>query len=507
MNMRNHLLSNTLTWLSKLVLLMFVALLIQSHHQLKAAETISTSYLNPFPAGGTYKVLVIGDGYADGLSYGLKSAMSGNKKIEISRDVSYGANLITEGRKDWIKKLEKLLQLNNYDIAVLMIGYGDRRSIKLDGERYDLETAEWRNNYRKRISEVLRIFSRYKVALYWVGMPIVNGTNTSAAMKIINENVKTQTTSAQVNFIDNWQHFANEDGQYTQYGPDVNGKIRLLRPKDGVYFTRAGNEKLAHFVAKFIQRDLREAKEERNIPLFGDTPEQDYLLRRHVLDDPKNIRKRAIRQAKNKDNAQDNTLKQLTGIGLQRNKYDTARHSSITIPPEKAYNGKEVTIQVVRPAIPAAAFALSQRSKSTSSTDDDPNGAEILVENIDKFVGLAITSATQQLSTDDTQRNLPLTQTPYYKLLVRGDPLQSKADRADHFTWTKSDEDKLYKKSSAKDASDKSEEQKNKPVTENGNEAAETDEGQSEQKAEGPTNQERTELNQLSEKAQSDPSN
>lgn len=460
MNKRNHQFLNQITEQLKFVVLVLVILVFQTHHQLNAAETISTSYLNPFPAGGTYKVLVIGDGYADGLSYGLKTAFSGNKKIEISRDVSYGANLITEGRKDWVKKLDKLLQLSNYDIAVLMIGFGDRRSVKIDGERYDLDTAEWRNNYRKRISQVLRTFSKYKVALYWVGMPIVNGANTSGAMKIINESVKGQTTSAQVNYIDNWQHFANEDGQYTQYGPDVNGKIRLLRPKDGIYFTRAGNEKLAHFVAKFIQRDLREAKEERNIPLFGDTSEQDYLLRRHVLDDPKNIRKRAVRQAKNRNDSSENTLKQLTGIGLQRNKYDTARHSSITIPPERARNGEKTTIQIVRPAIPAAAFALSQRSKSTSSTDDDPNGAEILVENIDKFVGLAITSATQQLSTNDAQRNLPLTQTPYYKLLVRGDPLQSKEDRADHFTWTKSDQDKLYNKSSSKKSVSTPEKQK-----------------------------------------------
>ena len=403
--------------------------------KLVAAQSVSTSYVNPFPAGGTYKVLIIGDGYADGLSLGFRSAAGGNKKISLFREVSYGASLLSRKRSNWLKKVNGLLQKRVYDIAIVMIGFGDRRSVKVDGKWYNMDKPEWRLEYRKKINELLRKLAAKKIATYWVGMPIVRGRKTSAGLKIINEVARSQTGSARVKYIDNWLHFANEDGQYTQYGPDVNGKIRLLRPKDGLFFTRAGYEKLGHFVYRYLQKDLREAKAERNIPLFGDSSEQDYLLQRYTLDDPRSKRRRAALKARNQGKDLQNKIKQLSGVGLQRNKYDTAKHSSITIDADKSGTGKAITMQIVRPAIPAAAFSISRRSSNSSSSEGDVNGTEVLNEILGDTIGLSLSSVSQQLLSSKSNRRVPLTQTPYYKLLVRGDALQSKSGRADHFTW------------------------------------------------------------------------
>ncbi len=400
-----------------------------------AASSVSTSYVNPFPAGGTYKVLIIGDGYADGLSLGMRSATVLNKKVTLFREVSYSASLLKKNRTSWLAKVDTLLQKRVYDIAVVMIGFGDRRSVKVKGKWYNMDKPEWRTEYRKKITTLLRKLATKKIATYWVGMPIVRGPKTAAGLKLINEVARSQTGSARVKFIDNWLHFANEDGQFTQYGPDVNGKIRLLRPKDGLFFTRAGYEKLGHFVYRFIQKDLREAKAERNIPLFGDNSEQDYLLQRHSLDDPKNRRRRAALQARNQGKELKNKIKQLSGVGLQRNKYDTAKHSSITIDADKSGSGKAITLQIVRPAIPAAAFSISRRSSNSSSSDGDVNGAEVLNEVMGNSIGLSLSSVSQQILSSKSNRRIPLTQTPYYKLLVRGDALQSKSGRADHFSW------------------------------------------------------------------------
>gem|GEM_PF-4975767 len=411
------------------------ATLVSTTSKSHAAESVSTSYVNPFPAGGTYKILIIGDNYADGLSLGLRSATVINKKVSLFREVSYGASLLQKKRSNWLKKVDTILQKRVYDIAVVMVGYGDRRSVKVKDKWYNMDTPEWRTEYRKKITTLLRKLAVKKIATYWVGMPLVRGRKTAAGLKIINEVARSQTGSVRVKFIDNWLHFANEDGQYTQYGPDVNGKIRLLRPKDGLFFTRAGYEKLGHFVYRFIQKDLREAKAERNIPLFGDSSEQDYLLQRHALDDPKNRRRRAALKARNQGKELKNKIKQLSGVGLQRNKYDTAKHSSITINADKSGTGKAITMQIVRPAIPAAAFSISRRSSNSSSSDGDVNGAEVLNEVIGNTIGLSLSSVSQQLQSNKSNRRIPLTQTPYYKLLVRGDALQSKSGRADHFSW------------------------------------------------------------------------
>ncbi len=68
--------------------------------------------------------------------------------------------------------------------------------------------------------------------------------------------------------------FSTKGGGYSAYGPDVNGKIRLLREGDGIYFTTDGNRKLAHFVERDLRRDLTQAKADRAIPLAGTETEQ-----------------------------------------------------------------------------------------------------------------------------------------------------------------------------------------------------------------------------------------
>jgi uncharacterized protein len=45
-------------------------------------------------------------------------------------------------------------------------------------------------------------------------------------------------------------------GRYVQDGPDFEGQTRRLRTYDGVYFTKAGAEKLGHYVEQDIRRLL-----------------------------------------------------------------------------------------------------------------------------------------------------------------------------------------------------------------------------------------------------------
>ena len=75
-------------------------------------------------------------------------------------------------------------------------------------------------------------------------------------------------------YIDAYQGFTDENGGYSAYGPDLEGAIRLLRLRDGVNFTDAGNRKLAHFVEKELRSDLIQAKSNRNVPLLGAEAEQ-----------------------------------------------------------------------------------------------------------------------------------------------------------------------------------------------------------------------------------------
>jgi hypothetical protein len=47
-------------------------------------------------------------------------------------------------------------------------------------------------------------------------------------------------------YIDAYASFIDESGGYSDWGPDITGKIRRLRDSDGVHFTQAGYLKLVH---------------------------------------------------------------------------------------------------------------------------------------------------------------------------------------------------------------------------------------------------------------------
>lgn len=399
-----------------------------------AAQNLSTSYITPFPEGGRYKLLVIGDAFAEGSWIGLSSAFKGDSKIEIYRDISYGASLLAGGRSSWLKRLDRVLSTQKFDIAVIMLGLSDRRKVKIKGKWYNMEKEPWKNYFKSKVREAIAKLRKKNIAVYWVGLPVVKGPKTSKAVQTINELIRAQTFSSRIKYIDQWLHFANEDGQFTQYGPDMSGKVGLLRSRDGIYFTRKGYDKLGHFVKNHIQRDLIEARAERDIPLLGGKNEQNYLLRRGDLDNTKNLRKRAAAMKLKASALLSKDSKSKRNINpLQRTEYETANHSIITLEASKTIKGKAQQIKIVRPPIPAAAFSVTRRSL-VSSEGDLTNGY-VLVEKLNELTGLAITSSAQNLLSNETQRRLPLTQTPYYKLLIRGDAQNARTGRADNFIW------------------------------------------------------------------------
>ena len=61
---------------------------------------------------------------------------------------------------------------------------------------------------------------------------------------------------AGIAYVDVWDGFVDEGGRFLQQGPDFEGQIRKLRSSDGVYFTRAGALKLAHYVERELNRLL-----------------------------------------------------------------------------------------------------------------------------------------------------------------------------------------------------------------------------------------------------------
>src|SRR5262249_14352727 len=146
-----------------------------------------------------------------------------------------------------------------------------------------------------------------------------------------------------------------------------------------VLFTQAGNRKLAHFVEQEIKRDLIQAKAERAIPLAGNENEQKRVagLRPRPAGAPDTAAKDAtVTVAKDTKAVQPKssaTSPDTTG----EQKSDNGRITIKTL----GTGGREesVTIDILRPAIPAAVVSLITRKE----TGDRPSQmGEVVADDV-----------------------------------------------------------------------------------------------------------------------------
>jgi hypothetical protein len=93
-------------------------------------------------------------------------------------------------------------------------------------------------------------------SVIWVGLPSQRGTNASADSAYLNELYRSQAEKAGIVYVDIWDGFVDEDGEFSPQGPDYLGQTRRLRTSDGVYFTKFGARKLALYVEREIERSL-----------------------------------------------------------------------------------------------------------------------------------------------------------------------------------------------------------------------------------------------------------
>jgi hypothetical protein len=73
-------------------------------------------------------------------------------------------------------------------------------------------------------------------------------------MIYLNDLFRARAEKAGIVYVDVWEGFVDESGRFTTFGPDVEGQVRRLRTSEGVYFTKYGARKLAHYVEREIKR-------------------------------------------------------------------------------------------------------------------------------------------------------------------------------------------------------------------------------------------------------------
>ena len=113
--------------------------------------------------------------------------------------------------------------------------------------------------------------------MLWVGLPAVRGPKATSDMLFLNSLYRDAAGKAGITYVDVWDGFVDEAGRFLQQGPDFEGQIRRLRSYDGVYFTKAGARKLAHYVEREITRLMAARSGPIALPTEPATPDANAL--------------------------------------------------------------------------------------------------------------------------------------------------------------------------------------------------------------------------------------
>jgi uncharacterized protein len=219
---------------------------------------------------------VAGDSLAELLAQGLKEHLVDKPEIGIVRRARSSSGIVRDDYYDWNKVLQDLLASpERVDLLAMMIGSNDRQPLRDETGSHEFKSDRWREIYVKRLDGLIELVRAQRIPMIWVGLPIMQSQRLSADILYINGLVRERATRAGMTYVDIWEGFANDQGQYSSSGPDVNGEIVKLRAADGVHFTKAGARKLGFFVSKDVALQLnRERSGSEIAALPSDLSEQ-----------------------------------------------------------------------------------------------------------------------------------------------------------------------------------------------------------------------------------------
>jgi uncharacterized protein len=131
----------------------------------------------------------------------------------------------------------------------------------------------WTELYSKKIDEMIGVLKSKGVPVIWVGLPAIRGDKATADALFLDSLYREGSAKAGITYVDVWDGFVDEAGRFLQQGPDFEGQIRRLRSYDGVYFTKPGARKLAHYVEREITRLLASRSAPITLPSEPATPD------------------------------------------------------------------------------------------------------------------------------------------------------------------------------------------------------------------------------------------
>ncbi len=247
------------------------------------------------PVEPTISIVALGDGMADWLAYGLEDAFADAPEIGIVRKAKDHSGLLryeARSQLDWWHVARDLLAKEKANYVIMMLGTADRQNIrerdlakeddednsKDDKDKKDKKAADedaqkkeaaerskngviefrsdrWAQVYARRIDETVAALKSKGVPVFWVGLPSIRGTKSTADAVYLNDLYRARAERAGAIYVDVWDGFVDEAGKFASL------RSRLRRPDAPAAI---GRRRLLHQGRRTQARAFRRA---RNPPL------------------------------------------------------------------------------------------------------------------------------------------------------------------------------------------------------------------------------------------------
>jgi uncharacterized protein len=231
-----------------------------------AEATRTPGAIGGTPIEPTFFINVLGDSLAVNAVDGLTQAFADKPEIAVVGRAHESSGLVRDDFYDWFKVANDLATAKDkLDYVVILIGINDQQILKDGADSLDPLSDKWREAYGQRVERLVAPFAAAHVPVAWVGLPPMRNERFSADVVKLNELYKERAEKAGAHYIDIWDAFADENGEYDAYGPDIDGQNAKLRGADGIHLTKAGARKMAQFLEADIKRAFDAAKPQSDI--------------------------------------------------------------------------------------------------------------------------------------------------------------------------------------------------------------------------------------------------
>jgi uncharacterized protein len=201
------------------------------------------------------RVWMAGDSLMGSVTESFAALAKSSHTITVTNTVQIGTGLARPDVYDWPAAVSREMTTTNPDVVVFLFGANDDQDMQVDGHRVVRGTDAWRQEYTRRVSQMMALATGANRQLIWVSVPAVKRPRLNQTKDVMNQVV--QATAALypgVTLVDTGAILDGPGATYVTYLTGSSGQPVRVRESDGIHFTLAGANRVTPLILKPIDQ-------------------------------------------------------------------------------------------------------------------------------------------------------------------------------------------------------------------------------------------------------------